>query len=78
MAKSTKAAAVKANTKARQVRELIRSTRSVKIETLMNKVRESNIGVEEVVLKRYVVNNLAKVQAERAANKGKRSKKKAA
>ena len=66
----------RANTKSSQVRAILRKARTVDIDKLMARIAKSDIGIPQANLRRYVVNNLAKVQAEaKAAPKRPRSKK---
>lgn len=64
-AKKVAAPRAKANTKARQVRALIRRSRTTDPIKLMQKVRDSDIGVPEANIRGYILVNLPRVLAEK-------------
>ena len=64
MSKATATIATKANTKARQVRALIRQSRTKDLDKLITKVNDSDIGIPLNNVRRYVKHNLDVVLAE--------------
>ena len=67
-----------ANTKARQLRALIAKSRTKDLDKLIAKVNESDIGIPETNVRRYVVANLARVLAAKQADADAKAAKKAA